>query len=364
MKKENWPDPVTPEQARNVLQSRLARRYPVALWGPPGASKTTTVSEAFPGKVVDMDLLTKELVDLRGLPVKSEGTTSWAPPADLAALEAGDVLLLDEFNVAEPQMQRAAHSLLTDRRVGGLALPKKVRLVATGNLPADCEGGRDPLPTVANRLVSLRVEGTVAGWAAWASGSLAPPEEEEERGPHVLRVERDSKSSRRAPEALAEFLLANPFLLSGPQPGPGEWPAWATPRSWEMAGWVLWDRELSLEEARACLAGCVGTRAAALLEAWMSLWPELPDARLVLEDKDPPLPSSAAAATAFAGVLGRAAARRRTDRALLACISWIRKDEHGQELSMALTRAWVAAGGRPGGDPEVQRILASMGSQA
>jgi MoxR-like ATPase len=109
-----------------ALELAYRARRPALLEGPTGIGKSEIVqavaaSLGIECRVLDLSLL--EPPDLVGLPVVSDGRTSYARPSILPDGGAG-ILVLEELNRAERYIQQPALQLLTARRLHEYVLPE------------------------------------------------------------------------------------------------------------------------------------------------------------------------------------------------------------------------------------------------
>ena len=214
-----------PSRLRAVLETMLTQRWPAFVWGPPGTGKSSIVrSVAADTKlpVIDLRAALLDPTDLRGIPTIEAGRAVWCPPSFLP--KEGDVpgvLFLDEINAAPPLVQAGLYQLVLDRRVGEYVLPKGWWIVAAGNRQQDRAVTFRMSSALANRFVHVTLEVDVDDWRNWAI----------EKGLDPLVV---------------SFIGFRPALLNE---APGESPAFATPRSWEM----LSDLLRSFGSVKACI---------------------------------------------------------------------------------------------------------------
>ena len=127
------------DPAVQALALATAANLPVLLWGQPGIGKSSTLTELARG--LDLPLETviasvHEPSDFSGLPVlgsdpANEGVAMAPPDWAVRLRHSGDGLLfLDELSSAPPAVQAALLRVVLERRVGSLALPDGVRIVA------------------------------------------------------------------------------------------------------------------------------------------------------------------------------------------------------------------------------------------
>lgn len=170
------PMTVSPSEAASALTTLLPLQEPLMLVGPPGAGKTSLVTQAC--DTLGYDLLTRHPVvddptDYKGLPVAMEdGTAKFTPFGDLMQLLHADrptVCLLDDLGQAPPAVQAAAMQLLLARRINGHAVSDSVVFVAATNRREDRAGVSGILEPVKSRFAAiLHVEPNADDWIKWA----------------------------------------------------------------------------------------------------------------------------------------------------------------------------------------------------
>ncbi|WP_428559454.1 MAG: AAA family ATPase [Solidesulfovibrio sp. DCME] len=273
-----------PSHVARALETLLAARQPVFLWGPPGVGKSQVVAQtaaALDLPLIDIRAVLLDPVDLRGLPhIGQDGRTHWRAPAFLPTGGRG-VLFLDELNAAPPLVQAACYQLILDRALGEYRLPEGWRVLAAGNRDQDRAVTHRMPSALANRFVHLDFEPGLEDWAAWAEVSGIRPE-------------------------VVAFLRLRPALLHDFDPARAD-RAFPSPRTWEFVSNVLSARPEGRVE-RELLAGAVGEGAAVEFAAFLRLWRELPDTAAVLADPDAaPAPADPAVTQAICEALGRLA---------------------------------------------------------
>ncbi len=144
---------------------------PLLVWGRPGVGKSArveAVAAALERPCITVIGSLREASDFAGLPIRTEDGVRFAPPtwALAAAAEPNTVLFLDELTSAPPGVQAAMLRLVLDRRIGDLALPDGVAIVAAANPPDLAADGFDLSAPLANRFCHLHWEADVATWVA------------------------------------------------------------------------------------------------------------------------------------------------------------------------------------------------------
>lgn len=124
----------------------------VFIWGPPGVGKSTMIFELgdeLVMPVMDVRAAQLEAVDLRGIPAtfkdyEGKIRADYIPFDSVLPIaekhgEKG-ILFLDELNLSEQDVRKAAYQLIWDRKVGNYTVPPGWRVVAAGNNPEDAPG--------------------------------------------------------------------------------------------------------------------------------------------------------------------------------------------------------------------------------
>lgn len=192
------------------------------IWGAPGIGKSNIVQQVANVnqlELVDLRLSQLAPTDLRGLPVPTEGTSTWYPPEFLPK-QGNGILFLDEINMAPPAIQGVAQQLILDRRIGSYTLPSGWFVWSAGNRKEDRAAVFDMPGPLANRFIHLEVEVVNADFRRYAH----------RRG--------------FSPDIIA-FIAFREDLLHKYQAGENAWPS---PRSWEMAN-QLYSNDLDITPA-------------------------------------------------------------------------------------------------------------------
>ncbi|MEY4529853.1 MAG: hypothetical protein RLZZ156_574 [Deinococcota bacterium] len=220
----------------------------VMLWGAPGIGKSSIVQQVARAHGLDfVDVRLSQLAptDLRGLPVAESGTAKWFPPEFLPTSGSG-IFFLDELNMAAPTMQGIAQQLILDRTVGSYVLPDGWFVWAAGNRREDRASVFEMPAPLANRFLHLEMNADLESFKRYAL-------------------------DRSLNERIIAFLAFRPNLLHAPD---NARPAWASPRSWEMAS--------KLMAAGLPIAPAVGEATEAEFRAFERIYSSLPEIDAIL----------------------------------------------------------------------------------
>ncbi len=231
------------EPGRNTqaeaLALAVAANLPVLLWGEPGIGKSATLSQLADTMGLPLETVIASIhepSDFSGLPVvgddpANQGIPMAPPDWAVRVTRAGRALLFfDELSSAPPAVQAALLRVVLERRVGSLALPDSVRIVAAANPPSSAADGWHLSPPLANRFVHLHWTHDPAVVARGLTGTWPTV-----RVPSVDPT-RASTALARARGVIAGFLSARPGLAHHmPNDAESRGKAWPSPRTWEMA---------------------------------------------------------------------------------------------------------------------------------
>lgn len=263
---------MTPSELKAYLDNLIHKDLQIStmIWGPPGIGKSSIVGQvASECKFDFIDVRLSQLAptDLRGLPVAEDGISKWYPPEFLPR-EGKGILFLDELNMAPPAMQGVAQQLILDRKVGSYVVPSGWFVWAAGNRKEDRAAVFDMPSPLANRFLHLDVQPDFDSFKGYAL----------EKNLH---------------EQILAFLSFRPTLLHKIDP---QQPAWASPRSWEMAS--------KLHNAELDIAPAVGIAAAAEFMAFTQLYANLPLLTPILEGKGDNISWSSEPSIKYATTIG------------------------------------------------------------
>ncbi|MCZ7462232.1 AAA family ATPase [Streptomyces sp. WMMC940] len=275
-----------------ALALAVTANQPVLLWGEPGIGKSAGLRQLAAGLGLPLETViasVHEPSDFAGLPVVGdEPATTGVPmaPPDWAvrlARTGHGLLFFDELSSAPPAVQAALLRVVLERRVGSLALPEAVRIVAAANPPSSAADGWHLSPPLANRFVHLswtHDPHTVARGMAGTWPEFAVP---------VVDPAKAPGAAARARGVVSGFLTARPGLVHHiPGDAESRGRAWPSPRTWEMALRMLaigYATGAGREALAAALTGAVGDGAGIELLSFLEHL-DLPDPDRVLAAPD------------------------------------------------------------------------------
>jgi hypothetical protein len=160
-------------------------QQPAMYWGPPGIGKSEIVwqvAKSLKRRVLDVRLLTRNPVDVMGLPTvlyrdpnhesgysreptKADhvGETIFSRP-DLLPTEGEGILFLDELPAAGPELQACAYQLILDRCIGQHKLGDGWAVFAAGNRISDRGRSHTMLSPLADRFQHYDLKVEFAPW--------------------------------------------------------------------------------------------------------------------------------------------------------------------------------------------------------
>ncbi len=157
----------------SLASNEATKHHSVLVLGPAGVGKSVSAKTAaahMGRRLIDVRLSQMDPTDLRGIPGRENGCTSWAPPSFLPRAEDGPcVLFLDEINAAPPSVAAAAYQLILDRKLGDYEVPDECLIWAAGNQASD-RGVTFTMPApLTNRFIVFTVEPNLDDFRAFAA---------------------------------------------------------------------------------------------------------------------------------------------------------------------------------------------------
>lgn len=258
-----------PSQLSQLLAACFKAREPSLITGKPGIGKTKIVEQACAIANANLILshpVTADPTDAKGLPWMAEDHKSaqFLPFGDLyQAMTATSltVWFLDDLGQAQPATQASFMQLLLAREINGHKIPDCVVFVAATNRRVDRAGVTGILEPVKSRFATIiELETDVDDWGTWA---LNQPNFKPELVAFI----------RFRPELLCQF-TPTADLTNCP-----------LPRTWEKANKIL-NMDLPAAIEGPALAGAVGEAAAIELQAFLTMYRQLPSIDGILLDPD------------------------------------------------------------------------------
>jgi len=271
---------------------------PIIFWGGPGGGKTSVISEAAAEFGLPLEVLSpgergEGAFGVTPMP-DADGYISYPPPrwTERFTEATGGVVFVDEFNLAPPAIQAPILGLVLAKRIGGMTLPGRVRILAAANEVHDAAGGHDLAPPTANRLGHHQWGAMEGGeWRDWLMSDVDRETVVRETAAAIEKriTARWIPCWAKQRALVAGFIHANPAALNRqPDTGhPDSSKAWASPRSWENAARALASaqaHEMSEFEGDMFAGGFVGMGTMGELITYRAK-ADLPDPMDVLDGK-------------------------------------------------------------------------------
>ena len=261
----NW------EQAKQfAIDAIMAKAIP-HLIGKPGVGKSSiynSIAKDYRLKFLDVRLNCRESVDLSGYPsLDTVNKVAQYIPFEEFPIEGetplptgfdGWLLCLDDFDAADPHMQKACMKLLLGRQVGMKTLHSKCILATAGNRVQDRAGAFANNTAIQSRMVHANVDSSFDGWLTG----------------FALKAKMD-------PDVIG-FLASKPDMLNDFDPSHTNL-TYACERTWETFDRFkkIWETKYTTPEAMQehCLeaaSGIIGPAAATEFFTWLTVRKDLP----------------------------------------------------------------------------------------
>ena len=291
-----------PEMQQFITHIGVEMAEPIMLWGPPGVGKSEGVYQACQkanGLLVDIRLSQYDSVDLRGIPVPSEGLTVWHAPSTLPfkgnanfeeAASKPIFLFLDEINAAAPAVAAVAYQLINDRAVGEHKLMDNVTVIAAGNRESD-GGVTNRMPTpLANRFTHIEVDADPDSWCEWAQANGLDP-----MGIAFIQWQKSKLLVFKREQAIKDK-------------------AFATPRTWAKALRYYASTTVPEHIKRAAMQGAIGEGPANEFWGFVDVCKDMPSIEAIERAPDKtPVPDQASVRYATAVAISGTMAPKRVD---------------------------------------------------
>ena len=235
------------------------------------------------------DCTTKDLGDLMLPKILTDNDAEFVrfAPNEEMGLHYGKpiLLMIDEFGKANPSVKNGMMRVMLERKLGNLSLHPDSKVFATTNLGAEGVGDL-LLPHHRNRITTVRMKKpTSEGWIEWAINANI----------HSAII--------RWVHEFGETLFQSFEDVINPDDNPliyhpkAQRPAFVTPRSLELASfWLHAKDKLTPTTLKQALMGTLGARAGADLEAYISIFDQLPKrAEIIADPMGAKIPTSASA---------------------------------------------------------------------
>lgn len=176
---------VTLKQVAKYIPSLWSANIVPFLHSSPAIGKSSVakqLAQEYSLEVIDLRLTELDPSDMNGLPTFEEHKATFKPfdtfPLESTKIPKGKngwLLLLDEFNSANPLVQAAAYKLILDRKVGQYNLHSKVAIIACGNLETDNAIVNPMSSALISRFAHFYIDLNNDDWIDWASKNNINP---------------------------------------------------------------------------------------------------------------------------------------------------------------------------------------------
>jgi hypothetical protein len=260
------------------LQFSTGERFSIELQSGPGIGKSSIVRQVRarlekelgePVGLTEFFLSTCEAPDVAGfrMPDHEDGVaitrTTRAPWAPGKGSPKYNIIFLDEFRQAPPDVQKPAAELLLNGRVGETQLNITDIVIAASNRESDRSGVQRELAFISNRVMKLSIDPSLDAFVEWA--------ERNNINPFAI--------------AFAKFKPGTVFQDKVPDK-PGQF---CTPRSLVKASYFI--GKLPMELFTAVAQGYIGEGAGAEFVAFLRVAEQLPTFEEIVKDpKNAPVP--------------------------------------------------------------------------
>ena len=261
------------ENVDTVLKAGLS----AYIKGAPGIGKSTVVQDYATENELDfIDLRAAQLdpVDARGVPVAdiAANLTRWLPP-DFLPKSGRGILFLDELNRASRDTQSALYQLILDGKIGTYTMPRDWGIISAGNREQDGAMVQPMSRALKNRFIHFEMSVDAEDWHNYAQKAHFD--------------DRVISHIHHNPEYLDEMETAVRNDKGETIDALRQADAFATPRSWEFASRLLkaaGDKGQSLMDCHSILSGALGEAATGQFIAYCSVYRELPDIDLLIQN--------------------------------------------------------------------------------
>lgn len=297
---------VTIRDAKEMARAYMKANVPFFFHGAPGLGKSDAVRQLAAEQNIgflDIRLAMMDPVDLLGLPVVSNGRTTWATPAfwpDVKRDGERGLIIFDELSDAGRSLQSAAYQIILNRRVGPHILPEGWFPCAAGNRREDKAAAQSISSALGNRFAHISIQADYDSWREWANANYISP-------------------------TIIAFLKVRGNLLHNMEGG--DLLAFPTPRSWAQASKVV---EADIGMRQRLLSGLVGAGVAGEFEAFMKAL-DLPDLEEIIKTpKKCRIPKEPSSKYALAAMLAQHADKKNWG----AICEYTKRSEYGRDFEI------------------------------
>lgn len=262
------------DHAFEAVESCIALKIPVYLWGSPGTGKTALVKKL--ARLQKKELIVKIASGMDPADASGYGTIDggWQYPKWLPTVNKPGIIFLDELNTAPPAVVAPLLQFVQDRKMGDYSLPSEWDILAAGNYESDRTFVHRLGTAMSNRWAHIDLDVDFDAWMRdWGNENLC--------------------------EEIMAYLYKNPNELHNFDPNSDE-ATFESLRSWEHANKV-WKTKIKAKEE--LLAGTIGKGSALKFIGFTRIWDKLPDLDAAIAAPDTyPIPGEEDSSVLYATV--------------------------------------------------------------
>jgi hypothetical protein len=258
---------VAPSLLKACIPIAMKTKRMLYISGPPGIGKSAMVAQAaktYNMKLIDIRLSQLDSCDLNGFPTIGDQKATYTPmamfpletdplPIDENGKEmAGWFLFMDEFNAGERPTQKAAYKVSLDKMHGDHKIHNRCLIIGAGNREEDNALVEEMGSATQTRMIHLELVSTPPEWLIYAN-----------------KMKFDYR--------VTTYLQQNPMKLNTFDPNvETQEHTFPCERTWHFVSDLLKHCEIDSPEAKALIAGAIGSGPALEFLNWTAVFDKLP----------------------------------------------------------------------------------------